>query len=102
MVPVVPGTPDTDVPVEQRTETCNVDAWWIMGRAPICHRHLGHPDAMGPEFREALIEELELQGHVPNESEARPWVEQHRYPQTPWLLFEGHPVRVRWEREVAR
>lgn len=94
-VPVVPGTPDAGAPIGERTETCNVNAWWVIGRAPICHRHLNEgADGAADE----LAAEMRADGaDVPNATERTPWAEQHRYEQNPALLFEGHPVRVAWE-----
>jgi hypothetical protein len=93
-VPVVPGTPDADAPIEERTETCNVDAWWIIGIAHICHRHLR--EVVGIESMGELIAQLitdDWLATVPSEQERLPWSEQHRYEQRPDLLWEGHPHR---------
>lgn len=88
-VPVVPGSPQTDAPIEQRTETCSTDAWWVFGRASICHLHLA--EAVGAEARDLLAEDMG-EG-IPNEWERLPWHEQHRYEQNPDALFDGHPVK---------
>jgi len=39
-VPVVPGTTDTDAPIEQRVELCAIDANWIVGMVPTCDVHV--------------------------------------------------------------
>ena len=38
-VPVLPGTPDADAPLAQRTELCAVDADWMVGMVPTCDVH---------------------------------------------------------------
>lgn len=38
-VPVLPGTPDVDAPLEDRTERCAVDAHWVFGAIPTCDIH---------------------------------------------------------------
>jgi len=41
-VPVLPGTPEADAPLEDRTELCAMDANWLIGAVPTCdyHAHL--------------------------------------------------------------
>lgn len=39
-VPVIPGTQDTDAPLEQRTELCAIDANWVVGSVPTCDIHV--------------------------------------------------------------
>ena len=92
-VPVLPGSPDTDAPGNQRTETCSTDAWWMVGKAPICHQHL--VGVMGAEEVASIVDELGVA--APNDSELLPWAERHRYEQNPARLTEGHPHRVAWE-----
>lgn len=76
-VPVLAGTPDTDAPIEQRTERCAVDGFWIIGRAPICDLHLRSVmDA--DDYERVCAQEPAV---VITERETLPWSEQHRYPQ---------------------
>lgn len=39
VVPVLPGTQDTDAPLEERTELCAIDADWLVGACPTCDLH---------------------------------------------------------------
>lgn len=39
-VPVVPGTCDTDAPMDERTELCAIDANWLTGMVPTCDLHV--------------------------------------------------------------
>lgn len=38
-VPVLPGTPEAEAPLEFRTEMCAADADWIIGLVPTCDYH---------------------------------------------------------------
>jgi hypothetical protein len=73
-VPVLPGTGDTHAPIEERTELCSTDAWWMFGRAMICSYHLR--ETFGTEEFDALCDEIP--GGI-NPSEYRPWTELYRY-----------------------
>lgn len=88
-VPVLPGTGEQDAPGEQRTETCSVDAWWLLGRAMVCTFHLRR--MLGAEAVEQLIAELPRGIH---ENENGPWEQMRRYEQNPAALPEGHPLAV--------
>lgn len=78
-VPVLPGTPSTVEPIEQRTERCAVDAWWMLGRAMVCTLHLR--ELLGDEYESCV-------GDIPvNATESGPWEQMHRYPQD-----SAHPV----------
>ena len=85
MVPVVPGTGDARAPLDQRTEVCAVDAFWIIGRAWICDLHaqqvLGSAFDRAAEGHEALYHGM-------------PWAERHRYEQSMARagLWPGHPL----------
>jgi hypothetical protein len=82
-VPVLPGTGDTEAPIEQRTERCCTDAWWMIGRAMICHEHLVFVLGQA-EVDEAIAELLEAgypATEIPNARERLPWAERHRYAQ---------------------
>ena len=83
-VPVLPGTPDTDAPIEQRTERCAVDAWWMLGQATICTLHLR---GVLPDVLADVEADPEFHGY--NATELLPWVQMHRYEQT-----DARPV---WE-----
>lgn len=82
-VPVVPGTPEVlgadgwPLPLEQRTEKCCVDAWWMIGNQVTCDIHLrvacGH---LKIDFDEVIEESGGL-----NHQEKLPWAERHRYSQ---------------------
>lgn len=73
-VPVVPGTPDSGAPIEQRTERCAIDAYWMLGRAFVCDHHL-----QACVEDDVMAEVLTAYPWV--EWERRPWDEMHRYPQ---------------------
>jgi hypothetical protein len=75
-VPVLPGTPDTTAPIEQRTERCAVDAFWIIGRAMICDLHLRV--VLGDDYAPTVAQWPDL---VLSARETVPWVEMHRYDQ---------------------
>lgn len=76
MVPVVPGTPDSTAPIEQRTERCAVDAWWMIGRAMICDLHLR--SVLGDDYGPTVAQWPDL---VLNQRETVPWEQMHRYDQ---------------------
>ena len=84
-VPVVPGTPDTmrdgePIPMEERTEQCCVDAYWMLGAQLICNTHLEEAcDLLGIDF--AGIVEEGTDGRGLTEREQQPWHERHRYEQ---------------------
>lgn len=87
-VPVVPGTSDTDAPIEERTEVCAVDAFYMMELAMICDHHgLG---LFGVEEWGQIIEGL----GGPMLYDGEPWAERHRYDQefARGTLFPGHPL----------
>jgi hypothetical protein len=81
-VPVVPGTPDTirdgePIPLQERTERCAVDAFWMIGGQVMCDVHLRVACALlGVDYDELLAEaggEFRVEG--------KPWHERHRYAQ---------------------
>jgi len=81
-LPVLPGTPDTDAPIEQRTEKCAVDAWWVIGAVPTCDLHLQKVcEIAGWDYEEILDDFDGGTGDLPNDTERKPWGEQHRYAQ---------------------
>jgi hypothetical protein len=73
---VVPGTPNTDAPIEERTEFCAVDAWWMIGKAFLCTHHFREA---WPEMLAEFVDDPEFHGL--NETEQRPWAEMNRYSQ---------------------
>ncbi len=76
-VPVLPGTPDVDAPLEERTEKCHIDAWWFVGAVPTCDIHLRVVcEVAGVDFLDLVAEAGGL-----NETERKPWEKRHRYPQ---------------------
>jgi hypothetical protein len=99
MVPVVPGTPSIEAPIEERTETCNIDAWWVIGIAFTCDIHLRL--LIGDEEYERLRDQCEAEGPWDmtrdRERDSVLWNQRHRYEQNPEVLPERHPVRVRAE-----
>ena len=95
-VPVLPGTPDGTAPIEERTETCNVDAWFVIGRAPICDLHLKF--LLGDEDVDEMVRSLEeADGWPPPPAYGEPWEGRHRYEQKPSALPSEHPVRLAHE-----
>jgi hypothetical protein len=81
-VPVVPGTPDTcrgdePIPLEQRTERCCVDAFWMIGGQITCDIHLREACRfLGIDYDDLLAE-----AGGPASTEDKPWHERHRYAQ---------------------
>lgn len=81
-VPVVPGTPDTmrdgePIPLEERTERCHVDAFWMIGGQLTCDVHLRVAcELLGIDYDDLLGE---AGGEFSTEN--RPWHERSRYPQ---------------------
>lgn len=82
-VPVIPGTPDVldsdgqPIDIAERTETCNVDAWWAMGAQVSCDVHMRIACGLiGVDYEDLLAE-----SGGPFPSERKPWVERKRYPQ---------------------
>lgn len=82
-VPVLPGTARTDAPIDERTECCATDAFWMIGRAMICDLHLR--EILGAEY-EDTCGDVEL-----NRSEQGPWEERHRYAHADVGHYPGHP-----------
>lgn len=76
-IPVVPGTPDIDAPMEQRSELCAVDAHWIVGAAPCCDIHAQVVCAVSGWDWPELWQEAGRSA----ESVAVPWVERQRHSQ---------------------
>lgn len=94
--PVVPTTGvavrnGEPVPMEERTEFCAVDAFWMMGALPCCDIHLRDVCALIEVDYEGLLVEA---AHNPaygtdpddilahwREGEKVPWSERHRYEQ---------------------
>lgn len=81
-VPVVPGTPDTmrdgePIPLEERTEKCAVDAFWMIGGQVTCDIHLREAcGLLGIDYDE-LVEEAGGAFSI----ESKSWHERHRYRQ---------------------
>lgn len=93
-VPVFPGTPDTmrdgeAIPMEERTEKCCVDAFWMLGAQITCDVHLRVAcELMDIDYEGLLDEAAEMPGYSKaemlaawREREAVPWAERHRYAQ---------------------
>lgn len=82
-VPVVPDTPRTDAPMEQRTEKCHVDAWWFVGPLPICDLHFREFCEMTGDSYSDVVESISRTwpGPIPYDAERKPWSEMHRYEQ---------------------
>ena len=84
-IPVFPGTPNADGPLDQRTECCAVDAFWFVGAAPTCDVHLGiFTKLMWNETYEEFVEKFiaenpDYKGRIPNAWEKKPWYDRHRY-----------------------
>jgi hypothetical protein len=76
-VPVVPGTPETEAPMERRTERCAVDAHWLIGACPTCDIHAQVMcEIAGWDWRELWQEAGRQQ-----ESVARSWDQRQRHSQ---------------------
>jgi hypothetical protein len=94
-VPVLPGTPDTmrdgePIPLEERTEACAVDAFWMIGAQVCCDIHfrialdllkLDYDDVQEEAAGNYDIPAEPLLEHWRKE-EAKPWAERFRYPQS--------------------
>jgi hypothetical protein len=81
-VPVIPGTPDTmrdgePIPLDERTEKCAVDAFWMIGGQVTCDVHLREAcGLLGIDYDDLLAE---AGGEF--RTEGKPWRERHRYRQ---------------------
>lgn len=81
-VPVLPGTSTTmrdgdPIPLDERTEACHVDAFWLIGAQVTCDVHLREAcGLMGIDY-----DELDAESGGPYATEDSPWEERHRYPQ---------------------
>lgn len=104
-VPVLPGTPITDAPLDLRTEYCAVNAWWFVGSIPTCHIHLEKVLEITGDSMLSVIEDLyekypdALRGGVPNETERTPWEDQYRYMED---VERELPTRQRVQRHKRR
>ncbi|MGI0068226.1 MAG: hypothetical protein ACREB9_07450 [Thermoplasmata archaeon] len=94
-IKVVPGTPEINAPLAQRTEECRVDAWWFLGSAPVCDLHLRLVcSATGWDYDSIVRDAIaslppEARPEIPNQYERKPWSEQHRYAQDPPTRHPG-------------
>jgi hypothetical protein len=81
-VPVLPGTPQTmrdgdAIPIEERSEACAVDAFWMLGGQVLCDVHAQEAcGLLGIDYADLLDE---AGGEF--DTEAKPWAERFRYPQ---------------------
>ncbi len=83
-IPVLPGTPEADAPLEDRIEYCATDAWWFVGQIPTCDLHLrGVLKLMDDDYDAFMADFLathpEWDERIPNDSERKPWAERYRY-----------------------
>lgn len=82
-VPVVAGTPNTrdddgePIPLDERTERCAVDAFWMMGLQVTCDVHLRDACEVGGIDFDGVVAEA---GGLFS-SEQKPWADRHRYSQ---------------------
>lgn len=77
VIPVVPGTPNTDAPLDERSELCAVDANWIVGSAPTCDVHMKVVcETAGWDW----LELLEEAGRDATNAD-RPWADRQRHSQ---------------------
>lgn len=80
-VPVLPGTGDVTAPIEERTERCATDAWWLFGRAMVCTEHLRV--LLGDHDFNEFIAGMAAEGYGElSPSELLPWEQRHRYEQS--------------------
>jgi len=106
-VPVLPGTPDADAPLEDRTELCAVDAHWIIGMVPTCDHHARLVCSMTDIDWPGVLAEVERD---PGSAE-QPWADRMRHPQVDARKHLAHftaeatereqTMRARWEAERA-
>lgn len=76
-VPVLPGTPDVDAPLEERTELCAVDANWLIGAVPTCDSHA----RVVCELTEIDWSGVVAEAGREMESAERPWADRERHSQ---------------------
>lgn len=81
-VPVLPGTPETmregePVSLDERTEACAVDAFWMIGGQLTCDVHL----RQACELLDIDYASLEEESGGPYTTEEKPWAERRRYDQ---------------------
>lgn len=76
-IPVLPGTPDADAPLEQRTELCAVDANWLVGMVPTCDTHVREVCGLAEIDWPGLVAEAGRElAHAD-----RPWADRQRHSQ---------------------
>jgi hypothetical protein len=89
-VAVLPGTPQTMrgddvIPMEERTEACALDAFWMLGGQLLCDVHAREAcELLGIDYEDLLAE-----AGGPARCETVPWPERHRYEQT--MVKRGTP-----------
>ena len=95
-IPVVPATGEAmrngePIAIEERTEYCAVDAFWMMGAAPCCDIHMKDVCGVIDVSYDGLITEAAANPAYERdadeilaawrEDEKVPWAERRRYPQ---------------------
>lgn len=87
-VPVLPGTPDVEAPLDERTELCAMDANWLVGAVPTCDHHVRTVcEAVDIDWPGVLAEA--------GRDSARPWSEDDRHSQGNARSHLAHFVAVR-------
>jgi hypothetical protein len=87
LVPVRPGTEGDCSPPEQdlddRTEPCATDAWWLLGDLVICDQHLRYFLQHAGDDYDAMLAEYQGQfpdvDDVPNDVEQLAWSDRPRH-----------------------
>jgi hypothetical protein len=77
-VPVDPTTGNADLPLEQRSEKCATDAFWMVGAVPTCDSHLRLVCEITEIDYDGIWHEMGEEAPPPD---ATPWLERHRYSQ---------------------
>jgi hypothetical protein len=90
-VPVLPGTPEWDAPLEERTELCAVDANWLVGMVPTCDHHVrGICEMVDVDWPGVVAE---ARRDLP--SAERPWAARTRHPQADARDHLAHFTKAR-------
>jgi hypothetical protein len=76
-VPVLPGMPEADAPLEDRTELCAVDANWLIGAVPTCDHHA----RVVCELTEIDWPGVVAEAGREMDSADRPWADRERHSQ---------------------
>jgi hypothetical protein len=106
-IPVLPNTPRTDADAEAKTDTCRVDAWWMVGFAVICDVHFRQMCELVGEDYDDIVAQLRrdcpefADADIPNMTESQPWERMYRYADKP-VDVRNRETSERMTRELTQ